>query len=240
MPKHTLFLFLLLAPFSALCFDVSLKTNSGLQLRGTIQHLATDEISIAPAEDHFSSQITFSIASLKAVEFLDAKLLMDAPQSYLYLSPLFRFATEPSTKLLFQAAEQLLHNEKWMDALAWLNALQPLPAPDSSTAIRLALLRCRALSQLGLQDTLREELRKLNEAVSPIEAPRELCHLNAQWLEANGHPIAAIFWKRLPSLRFGDASNTSFTPQLNPADLAAWTKQIDENYWLRPFSQTEQ
>lgn len=196
----------LLAPLPASSARVHLQTLGGGSLTGEILRFEENAVSIGIGTRPPRKEVSVPLTSIASVDLPETAALLENPAAVLHLAPLFPFASPALRASLLEGAQHLAENGLWMPCHTWLQAIDGVSF-DPPERTRLRLTRARALHALGLYSALKEELTALNEAISPLEAPRVLCLLNAEALLRDTHLEKALYWAQLPSLRLPTESD---------------------------------
>lgn len=180
--------------------EVHITSIVGLQLIGDVIRVDESELTLAEKGSLPRREVSLPTASIREFALTDPQAALQNPQHVLPLEPLFEWADPKTLKQLRQVAETLAKEQKWELCHAWLNAIDSLHF-DADAQIQNGILKAQCLRKLHLRSALRKQLKQLNNKISPIAAPLELCFLNAQTALEDTDWAMVVFWARLPDLR---------------------------------------
>lgn len=222
---RSLTLLLLILP-DLLAVEVRIASTAGLQLMGDVIQADESELTLAERGPLPRREVTLPTASIREFALMDPQVVLQNPQHVLPLEPLFEWAEPKTLELLRKVAETLAEQQKWELCHAWMNAIDSLRF-EADAQIQNGILKAKCLRRLHLRSALREQLKHLNNKVSPIAAPLELCFLNAQIALEDEDWATAVFWARLPNLRL---------PNEQDPRLRILLDQVPDNWNHLPIS----
>jgi hypothetical protein len=200
---RTILLVCLLLPVVASAGEIRVtgESHSGMRFSGKVAAMDAGTVHLDPEGRATNGRIGIPVATI-------ARVSLAFPQSagpelaheLEALQGLISQCDTPSIRQLLDWVARCAEAGDWTTAYLWSGRLAET-AGDPTAAMQARLLQARALDALGLYRELAQMLEEMNATVAPLEAPLELCRLNAESRRRAGDATGARFWAELPALR---------------------------------------
>lgn len=180
--------------------------GSSQTLRGSFRAIEPDYLILDAPGTGSTQQHILPISQIQQLQWTtdesDARRTMSELSQ---LRPLWgQFADGAQQELLHQL-ERMAASDQWQDCYRHSDYLLSLPQPDERRG-RIAVLRLWSMMELGLTAAANDEVQRLREQITPLEAPLRFFWLAARLAQQQGNTDEATRWAALPFLRIPSAS----------------------------------